>query len=100
MPIACTLAPGSYVVEYLGSNNAPVTHTVKLADQDATERFELGLVEAGPGKLLQPGGLRKAVFEVGTRTVTVSDERWTAGSETGTHTATVSVKVGATVIAN
>jgi hypothetical protein len=92
-PFDCMLAPGTYVVEYLGPNNARVTRRVTMAARDAIEKFELGVIEAGPGKLLQPGGLRKAVFEVGMRTVTVSDM-------TGTHRVTVSVTSGTTVIVN
>jgi hypothetical protein len=92
-PINCTLAPGTYVVEYLGPDGAKLTRTVTMVARDAVEKFELGFIEAGPGKLLWPGGARKAVFEVGTHTVTVSDPA-------GRHTATVSVRPGATVVAN
>jgi len=93
VPFDCTLAPGTYDVEYHGPDNARLTRNVTMAARDAIERFELGFIEAGPGRLLSPGGVRKAVFEVGTRTVTVSDK-------TGAHQVTVSVKSGATVIAN
>jgi hypothetical protein len=97
LPIDCTLAPGTYVVAYLGPDHARITHTVMMAGQDAIEKFELGVIEAGPGKLLQPGGARKIVVEAGTHTITVSDA---AGPHAATHTATVTVKPGATVVAN
>jgi hypothetical protein len=93
LPIDCTLAPGAYVVEYRGPENAKVSRTVVLAARDALERFELGVVEAGPGKRLQPGNVQKAVLEVGTHTVTVVEAN-------RSHTATVTVKPGATVIVN
>jgi hypothetical protein len=92
-PVDCTLAPGTYVVEYTGPDSARVTRRVTMAARDATETFELGVIEAGPGKLLQPGGLRRAVVEAGRRTVTVSDQA-------GTHRVTVSVAPGATALAN
>jgi hypothetical protein len=92
LPIDCTLAPGPYAIAYLGPDGR-ITRTVTMAARDAIEKLELGVIEAGPGKLLQPGGARKVVVEAGTHTVTVSDD-------TGTHKATVSVRPGATVIAN
>jgi hypothetical protein len=93
LPIDCTLAPGTYAIAYLGPDSARITRTVTMAARDAIEKFELGVIEAGPGKLLQPGGARKVVVDAGTRTVTVSDD-------TGTHKTTVSVRPGTTVIAN
>jgi len=93
LPIDCTLAPGAYVVEYFGPENTRWSRTVMIAARDTVEKLQLGFVEAGPGKRLQPGGVRKAVFEVGTHTVTVLDEA-------RSHTATVIVKPGATVIVN
>jgi hypothetical protein len=92
-PTDCTLAPGTYVIEYTGPDNARVTHRVTMAARDVTETFELGVIEAGPGKLLQPGGLRRIVAEVGKRTVTVSDQA-------GTHQVTVIVAPGATALVN
>jgi hypothetical protein len=92
-PLDCTLAPGRYVVEYLGPDGARITRTVTMTSRDTTEKLELGFVEAGPGKVLLPGKVRRAVLEAGTRTVTVS-------GGAGSHPTTVSVKSGATVIAN
>jgi PEGA domain len=94
-PIDCTLAPGTYAVAYLGPDGARITRTITMAARDAIEKFELGIVEAAPGKLLQPGGSRRVVLEAGAQVVTVSDQTGTA-----THQATVSVRPGATVIAN
>jgi hypothetical protein len=94
-PVDCTLAPGSYVIAYLGPDRTRITHSVTMAGQDAIEKFELGVVEAAPGKLLQPGGSRRVVLEAGAHVIRVSDP---AG--TGMHEATVSVRPGATVIAN
>jgi hypothetical protein len=93
LPLDCTLAPGSYVVAYLGPDHARITHTVVMAARDALEKFELGVIEAGPGKLLAPGGARSVVVEAGTRTVTVSE-----GATS--HPVRVTVQPGATVIAN
>jgi hypothetical protein len=95
-PIDCTLAPGTYAVAYLGPDGARITRTITMAARDAIEKFELGIVEAAPGKLLQPGGSRRVVLEAGAQVVTVSDQTGTGG----THQATVSVRPGATVIAN
>jgi hypothetical protein len=39
VPADCTLAPGSYTVEYVGANQAKATRAVKLADQDVTVQF-------------------------------------------------------------
>ena len=94
-PIDCALAPGSYAVVYLGPDGARITRTVMMATRDAIEKFELGVIEAAPGKLLQPGGSRRVVLEAGAQVVTVSDQ---AG--TGAHKATVIVRPGVTVIAN
>jgi hypothetical protein len=93
LPADCTLAPGTYAVAYTGPDAARFAHSVTMATQDALVTFELGVIEAGPGKLLLPGGVRKAVFDAGTHEVTVSDQ-------VGTHKVTVSVTPGATAIAN
>jgi CRISPR/Cas system-associated exonuclease Cas4 (RecB family) len=94
VPADCLLAPGSYTVDFTGPQNAHATHNVTMGTKSKTDKFEFGFVEAAAGKKLAanpPGG--KLALEVGTRTVTVSDEG-------GTHQATVHVKSGATVTAN
>jgi hypothetical protein len=98
LPADCTLAPGRYTVTYTGPDpSLTLTRSVVMATQDAIERLALGLVEAAPGKLLQPGGARRAVFEAGTHVVTVSD---VTGATRGAHKMTVNVLPGATAIAN
>jgi hypothetical protein len=94
VPGDCLVAPGSYIIDFTGPQGAKATHTVQVTNKPVTNKFEFGFVEAGQGKKLAanpPGG--KLALEVGTRTVTVSDDA-------GTHTATVKVKAGATVTAN
>jgi hypothetical protein len=101
LPIDCTLAPGTYAIAYLGPDGARITRSVTMAARDAIEKFELGVIEAGPGKLLQPGRAHKVVVEAGPHTVTVSDDTTgpaTAGSSP--HSAAVIVTPGATVLAN
>jgi hypothetical protein len=101
LPFDCTLAPGTYVVAYTGPDHARIAHTVTVTDRDAIERFELGIIEAGPGRRLQPGAARNLVVEAGTRTVTVSDDAGPdAARHPASHTVTVTVKPGATVLAN
>jgi hypothetical protein len=92
-PADCIVAPGSYTVSYAGPGNLKVTRTVPVGKADATLKLELGWIQAGSGKLIEPGKLRKIAVEAGTRTVTVSDE-------SGTHPVTVRVKPGATVTVN
>jgi hypothetical protein len=95
LPLDCTLAPGTYDVAYLGPDGARITRTITMAARDAIEKFQLGIIEAAPGKLLQPGGSRRAVLEAGPQVVEVSDQ-----TGAGTHQAAVNVRPGATVIAN
>jgi hypothetical protein len=101
LPSDCTLAPGTYAIAFLGPDHTRITHTVTMAARDVArevvERFELGVIEAGPGKLLQPGGARRIVVEAGSRTVTLSDG---ADPHAARHPVTVTVPPGATVIAN
>jgi hypothetical protein len=87
----CTVAVGSYAVDFL-IQNQKMTHQVPVGAKGATDRFELGTVEAAEGKHVMIGGksYKKAMFEVGLRQVTVSDDN-------GTHTVQVRVKPGATV---
>ena len=94
VPGECVVAPGSYILDFTAPQGAKATHTVNVAAKPVTDKFEFGFVEAAQGKKLAanpPGG--KLALEVGTRTVTVTDEA-------GSHTATVKVKAGATVTAN
>lgn len=92
LPADCTLAPGSYELAYQGPDHAGFTRRITMGDQAATEKLELGIVEAPPGKQLGPSGAHRLVLEAGTHAVTVSDPA-------GTHRATVQVQPGATVIA-
>ncbi len=91
LPAECTLAPGRHVVEYVGPTTAPIARTVTMTAVDATERLELGIVEAAAGQRLEPGGLPRAVFPAGAHTVTVS-------GPAGTRRKAVTVGVGATVV--
>jgi hypothetical protein len=94
VPVECVLAPNTYSVEFTAPG-VRVTHQVTVADEDATERFELGVVEAPEGKTLMAGGqkVRRITLEAGVRTVTVVDED-------GNRQVQVRVKPGGTVIAN
>jgi hypothetical protein len=92
LPADCTLAPGSYDLTYLGSDHAAFTRRVEMGDQAATEKLEIGIVEAAPGKQLGPSGAHRLVLEAGTHAVMVSDQA-------GVHRAIVQVQPGATVIA-
>lgn len=93
LPADCTLAPGSYELAYQGPDHALFTRRITMGDQAATEKLEIGIVEAAPGKQLAPSGARHLVLEAGTHAVMVSDP---AGSA---HRAIVQVQPGATVIA-
>jgi hypothetical protein len=92
LPADCALAPGSYAIEYRSPDGSRVDRRVTMTGRDSTERLALGVVAAAPGTVLLPGGSTRAVFEVGTRTVTVRGPR-------GSHPAVVTVEPGATVIA-
>ena len=101
LPSECVLAPGTYFVELtVAPANAVggrAVRKVTMKEKAHNETIDFGYVEAGPGKLLQLGsgpGVRRAVFEIGPRKVTVS------GGEEGNHAVTVNVKAGATVVAN
>jgi hypothetical protein len=94
-PATCVLAPGTYVVELVAAPNARTTRPITVAANDLVVHFDFGYVQAGAGKHLRVGGgaaVQRAAFEVGTRTVTVSDDA-------GTHSTTVKVTAGATVVA-
>jgi hypothetical protein len=93
LPVDCALAPGRYALAYQGPDHARITRTVTMAGEDVFEKLELGIIAAAPGKVLQPGGVERAVVEAGSHVVTVS-------GPTGAHEATVVVAPGATVVAN
>jgi hypothetical protein len=92
LPAECTLAPGSYALELRTPDGARLTRSVTMTDSAHTERLELGVVAAGPGKVLLPGGSPRAVLEAGTHTITVGDPR-------GSHRTVVTVKPGVEVTA-
>ena len=93
-PAECIVQPGKYTVLFEATAGRAL-HQVTVGETDVVEHFELGWVEAGPGKQLEVTGktVRKAVYEVGPHAVTVVDDA-------GTHQAQVKVKANATVIAN
>ena len=95
-PAECILGPGNYTVDFVAPPpNPKVTHQVTVANKAITDKFELGTVEAGQGKQLQVGGknVKRALFEVGARSVTVVENG-------ETKTVQVRVKPNATVTAN
>jgi hypothetical protein len=51
VPAECTLAPGTYGVDYVGADAAKAKHTVTLAGRAAVVRFELGA--GGPTATVQ-----------------------------------------------
>lgn len=92
LPAECALAPGSYALELRTRDGSRLTRTVTMSDLARTEQLELGVVAAGAGKVLLPGGSARAVLEVGTHTITVGDPR-------GSHRTVVTVKPGVEVTA-
>jgi hypothetical protein len=90
LPLDCVLAPGRYTVAYVGPDRATFTRAVVMADSDTVVRFALGVIEAAPGKLLEPGKLRRQVVEAGAHTVSVADHA-------GSHRVVVTVEAGATL---
>jgi len=103
VPAECIVAPGTYAIELAAQ--APgatgrLSRRLTVGAAPLEETFELGIVEAGPNKVLQlPGGgkAQRAVFEVGPRRVSVTG---LPGFEVAAHPVNVVVKAGATVIAN
>jgi hypothetical protein len=98
-PFDCVVAPGQHLVELIAPQAPRITRTItaKPKDLDLKVRFELGYVEAGPGKLVQLGAgqaARRAAFEIGPRRVTIT------GGEDGTHQASVVVRSGTTSVVN
>jgi hypothetical protein len=95
-PADCIVAPGTHIVELVVPAATRIVRTVKVGTADVDVKFELGFVEAGAGKTIKLGGgpgVRRAVFEVGSRRVMVSDGD-------GTRAVTVVVKPGATTVVN
>jgi hypothetical protein len=93
-PAECVVGPGSYAVDFV-TQGGRATHTVAVKGKPMTDKFELGYVDAGEGKTLQIAGqkVKRAVLEVGARSVTVLDEA-------GSHQVQVRVKAGTSVVAN
>ena len=76
-----------------------ITRTIiaKPKDVDVKVKFELGYVEAGPGRVVQLGpgqATRRATFEIGPHRVTVT------GGEDGPHQVSVVVRSGMTSVVN
>ncbi len=82
LPFDCALKAGTYTVD-IETIKLPGTarRVVQVTSEGAAVAFELGWVEAPDGLVIVVGKRRgrKAAFEVGKRTVTVSDD---GGSET------------------
>jgi hypothetical protein len=102
VPAECIVAPGTYAIEL--AVQAPgatgrLSRRLTVGKAPVEEKFELGIVEAGPNKVLQlpAGKAQRAVFEVGPRRVSVTG---LPGFEIEAHPVNVVVKAGATVIAN
>ena len=97
-PFDCVVAPGSHSVDLIPNAPAPrISRTFTVKQKDIEARFELGYVQAGAGKQVLLGNgvtVSRAVFEVGTRRVTVT------GGEDGTHPTVVIVRPGGTAAAN
>jgi len=95
-PYDCAVTPGPHLVELIASPAPRISRTVTVKQKDLDVKFDLGYVDAGNGKQLQLGGalVRRAIFEVGTRRVTVT------GGEEGPHQVSVNVRPGVSVTAN
>jgi hypothetical protein len=101
LPAECMAPPGTYFLEVaiVEKNTAGgrVTRKIVVANKAKVEAVDFGYVEPPPGKVLQLGpgpGVKRAMFEVGNRKVTVS------GGDEPPKTVIVNVKAGATVVAN
>ncbi|MBL9014118.1 MAG: PEGA domain-containing protein [Myxococcales bacterium] len=101
LPAACMAPPGTYFLDVTvvpqNAAGGRVTRKLVVANKAKSEAVEFGYVEAPAGRTLQVGGgpgVKRAVFEVGNRKVTVT------GGEDPPKTVTVNVKAGATVVAN
>jgi hypothetical protein len=96
-PFECVVAPGPHLVELLAPQAPRITRTITAKQKDLEVKFELGYVEAGPGKMVQLGpgsATHRATFEIGPRRVTIT------GGEDGTHQAAVVVRTGMTSVVN
>jgi hypothetical protein len=96
-PYDCIVAPGTHTVDLVVAQAPRIYRNVTVKNKDVDVKFELGFVEAGGGKMVQitpSTAARRAVYEVGTRRVTVTSP------EEGPHTVTVTVRLGATTVVN
>jgi hypothetical protein len=96
-PFDCVVPPGPHLVELIAPGAPRISRTVTAKQKDVDVKFELGYVEAGPGKVVQIGpgqSIRRATFEIGARRVTIT------GGEDGPHQASVVVRAGATSVVN
>jgi hypothetical protein len=91
-PFDCVVSPGPHPIDLIPTTPSPrISRTYTVKQKDIEARFELGYVQAGAGKQVQLGNgvaVPRAVFEVGTRRVTV------VGGEDGPHQVSVSVRPG------
>jgi len=96
-PFDCVVTPGPHTVELIVPQAPRIARTITAKQKDLEVKFELGFVEAGPGKLVQLGAgatARRAAFEIGPRRVTVT------GGEDGAHQVGVVVRSGMTSVVN
>jgi len=97
-PFDCVVSPGTHSVDLFPTAPAPrISRTFTVKQKDLEAKFELGYVQAGAGKQVLLGNgvtVSRAVFEAGTRRVTVT------GGEDGTHPTVVIVRPGGTAAVN
>ncbi|HEX4419282.1 MAG TPA: PEGA domain-containing protein [Kofleriaceae bacterium] len=96
-PYDCVVTPGQHVIELIAPQAPKITRTVTVKQKDVEVKFDLGYVEAVPGKMVQvaPGtATRRAVYEVGPHRVIVT------GGEDGSHPTNVVVRSGTTATVN
>jgi hypothetical protein len=93
MPATCVVAKGSYQLELTGPANAHIIRQLQVT-ADVALHLALGYVDAGGDKQIVVGPnhtAKRVALETGRRNVTVIDE-------SGTHSAVVIVKAGATTV--
>jgi hypothetical protein len=93
-PFDCVVAPGQHTIEVVTGQLPRISRTLTVKQRD---KFDLGFVEAGAGKLVQfaPGSsTKRATFETGAHRITVT------GGEDGPHPVTVVVRTGMTSVVN